>query len=62
MYLTTIPDELRAQGHVVGTSYIQNGHGQLVVVDDVAMSIPDAKAVAKKHSTVAEIAAARKAN
>ncbi len=41
-------------------SYMQDGVGQLVVVDGVAMSVREARAIAEKRITVAEIAEAKK--
>lgn len=48
-------DRLREQGHVVGTPYAQAAGGLLVLVDDVAMSTKDARALAHGHVTLAQI-------
>jgi hypothetical protein len=48
-------DRLREQGHVVGAPYLQPGGGLFVVVDDVAMSSKDARALAYGHVTFAQI-------
>jgi hypothetical protein len=48
-------DRLREQGHTVGTPYGQQGGGLLVVVDKVAMSVKDARALAHGHITLAQI-------
>jgi hypothetical protein len=48
-------DRLREQGHAVGTPYVQQGGGLLVVVDTVAMSVKDARALAHGHLTLAQI-------
>ena len=50
---------LRANGHSIGIPYVQDGAGLFVLVDGIAMSIAEAKAVAQKRATVAEIADAR---
>jgi hypothetical protein len=48
-------DRLREQGHTVGTPYVQEGGGLFVVVDAVAMSVKDARALAHGHITLAQI-------
>jgi hypothetical protein len=48
-------DRLREQGHTVGTPYVQAGAGLIVVVDDVAMPVKDARALAHGHVTLAQI-------
>lgn len=49
-------DRLREQGHAIGTPYVQSGAlGLFVVVDDVAMSIKDARALAHGRRTLSEI-------
>ena len=50
---------LRSGGHELGEPYIQEGGGLRVVVDGVAMSVRDARAVAEKRATVAQVAEAR---
>ena len=40
-------DRLREQGHTVGTPYGQQGGGLVVLVDKVAMSVKDARALAQ---------------
>lgn len=52
-------DKLRENGHILGDSYIQETGGQMIVVDGVAMSLPEAAAVAEKRMTIAEIALSR---
>ena len=52
-------DRLRANGHTIGTTYYQVGAGLLIDVDGVAMSTTDARAVAQKRATVAQIAQVR---
>jgi hypothetical protein len=47
-------DRLREQGHTVGTPYVKDG-GLFVVVDAVAMSVKDARALAHGHITLAQI-------
>ena len=48
-------DRLREQGHTIGTPYIQEGSGLFVVVDAVAMSVKNARALAHGHITLAQI-------
>jgi hypothetical protein len=48
-------DRLREQGHAVGLPYVQPAGGLFVVVDDVAMSTKDARAIAHGHVTLAEV-------
>jgi hypothetical protein len=48
-------DRLREQGHVVGLPYVQAAGRLFVVVDDVVMSTKDARALAHRHVTLAEI-------
>ncbi len=48
-------DRLRQQGHSVGTPYAEASGGLFVVVDDVAMSTKDARALAHGHVTLAQI-------
>ena len=48
-------DRLREQGHAVGTPYVQAEGGLFVVVDAVAMSVKDARALAHGHITLAQI-------
>ena len=48
-------DRLREQGHTVGIPYVQEGGGLFVVVDAVAMSVKDARALAHGHITLAQI-------
>lgn len=48
-------DRLREQGHSVGTPYGKEGGGLFVVVDAVAMSVKDARALAHGHITLAQI-------
>jgi len=48
-------DRLREQGHAVGMPYTQASGGLFVVVDDVAMSTKDARALAYGHVTIAQI-------
>jgi hypothetical protein len=52
-------DALRAAGHVIGDVYQQDGRGLMVVIDNVAIDFPAARAVARGWVTVAEIAAGR---
>ena len=53
-------DGLRETGHTIGTPYVQDGVGLRVVVDGVAMSVADARAVNEGCVTVAQVAVARK--
>ena len=48
-------DRLREQGHAIGVPYIQDGAGLFIVVDDVAMPIKDARALAHGRATLAQI-------
>ena len=49
-------DRLREQGHTIGTPYTQAGVvGLFVVVDEVAMSIKDARALAHGRRALSEI-------
>lgn len=49
-------DRLREQGHTIGTPYAQAGAlGLFVVVDEVAMSLKDARALAHGRRTLSEI-------
>ena len=48
-------DRLREQGHAVGTPYVPVGGGLFVVVDEVAMSVKDARALAHGHVTLAQL-------
>jgi hypothetical protein len=48
-------DRLREQGHTVGTPCVQAGGGLSVVVDDVAISVKDARALAHGHVTLVQI-------
>jgi hypothetical protein len=48
-------DRLREQGHTIGTPYIKAGAGLCVVVDKVAMSIKDARALAHGRVTLLQI-------
>jgi hypothetical protein len=48
-------DRLREQGHTIGAPHIQEGAGLVVVVDAVAMSVKDARALAHGHVTLAQI-------
>lgn len=41
-------DALRKQGHVLGTPYYQDGAGIMVVVDDVAMTIREARRLVRR--------------
>jgi hypothetical protein len=51
-------DRLREQGHTIGTPYGQAGAtGLFVVVDDVAMSMRDARALAHGRRALSEIKA-----
>ncbi len=47
-------DRLREQGHTIGEPYIQEGAGLFVVVDDVAMLVNDARALAHGRVTLAQ--------
>ena len=49
-------DRLREQGHTIGTPYAQAGVlGLFVVVDEVAMPLKDARALAHGRRTLSEI-------
>jgi hypothetical protein len=48
-------DRLREQGRTIGTPYVQAGGGLFVVVDEVAMSIKDARALAHGRRAFEEI-------
>ncbi len=48
-------DRLREQGHVIGAPYIKEGAGLFVVVDDVAILVKDARALAHGHVTLAQL-------
>ena len=49
-------DRLREQGHTIGTPYAQAGVlGLFVVVDEVAMSLKDARALAHGRRTLSGI-------
>lgn len=56
-----ILDELRAQGRRIGDPYLQEdkrGHTILfLVIDDVAMTVPQARRLAAGHATLEEISA-----
>jgi hypothetical protein len=50
-------DRLREQGHTIGAPYVQEDSGLFVVVDTVAMSVKDARALAHGRVTLAQIKA-----
>jgi hypothetical protein len=59
--MAPVCDKLRADGHTVGEAYVQAGGGMLIVIDGVAMSFSDARAVSLGWVTVDQVAQARSA-
>jgi hypothetical protein len=54
--------QLRVQGHKIGIPYVQSGVGPVggrmyVIVDEVAMSHPQARELARGHVTLEQIRA-----
>ena len=49
--------KLKANGHALGRPYIQGGQGLMAVVDEVAIPMRLAKAVADKRLTFAAVVA-----
>ena len=52
-------DALREKGHRIGARYVAATGGMIVDVDDVAMSILDARAIAVGRITITQVAATR---